>query len=143
MTPSRLARAVLGALLLSGCASALEPVVVLRDQRYTVEIADQPEEQIRGLMFRRELAPDRGMLFTYDRAQPQSFWMHNCYIPLDILYFDEHARFINGHYNVPPCNGDRCPTYAAQAPARYVLELGGGVGQALGLAPGDELTLPR
>ena len=59
-----------------------------------------------------------------------------------VAYFDAEARFINAHYNVPVCRGDPCPTYASDAPARYVLELNAGVGKALGLARGDVLTLP-
>ncbi|HVF33878.1 MAG TPA: DUF192 domain-containing protein [Candidatus Saccharimonadia bacterium] len=126
---------------LSGCA-AREPRVELKGVRYTVAIADSLDEQARGLMFVREMPRDRGMLFVYAQAQPQAFWMKNCYIALDILFFDADARFINGHYDVPVCRGDPCPSYASTAPARYVLELNGGVGRALGLARGDVLTLP-
>ena len=93
-------------------------------------------------MFVREMPADHGMLFVYEHAQPQAFWMKNCYIPLDILYFDGNARFVSAHYNVPVCRGDPCPMYASEKPARYVLELNAGVGRALGLAPGDPLTLP-
>lgn len=134
--------AALAALLLSACASGSEPQVELKGRRFTVEIADEMDEQVRGLMFRRELAADRGMLFVYPTAEPQSFWMRNCYIALDILYFDSEARFINGHYGAPPCRGDPCPSYTSERPARYVLELAAGVGRALALAPGDPLTLP-
>lgn len=122
-------------------ASDSLPRVELKDREFAVEIADEQDEQIQGLMFRRELAPDHGMLFVYPQAQPQSFWMRNCYIPLDILYFDERARFINAHYAVPPCRGDPCPGYPSARPARYILELGAGVGRALALAEGDQLEL--
>ena len=130
--------------ILAACAMAGgAPTVELKGSRFQVEIADQPEEQMRGLMFRRELPADHGMLFVYQVAERQSFWMKNCYIPLDIMYFDEHARLINAHYGVPVCRGDPCPTYPSEAPARYVLELGSGVGRALELKPGDQLSLPR
>ena len=138
------ARFVIAALALAplaGCAQ--EPTVELKGQRYTVEIADSQEEQTLGRMFRRELDSGHGMLFTYDEAQPQSFWMKNCYIALDILYFDRDGKFINGHYNVPPCRSSQCPTYPSRRPARYVLELGGNVAKPLALEPGDALTLPR
>ena len=133
-----------GAVLLAACAATADlPRVVLKGQAYSVEIADETDEQVRGLMFRRELPPDRGMLFVYEYAQPQSFWMRNCYIALDILYFDDRARFINGHYATPPCRGDPCPGYPSLRPARYILELGSGVGKALDLVEGDVLELPE
>ena len=129
---------------LGGCASSPSgPSVELKGQRFVVEIADEESEQTRGLMFRRELAADRGMLFVYATPAPQSYWMRNCYIPLDILYFDNDGRFINGHYGVPPCRSANCPTYSSTRPARYVLELASGVGKAMKLVEGDELTLPR
>ena len=126
---------------LTGCA-ADGPTVELKGERYVVQIADEYDEQVRGLMFVREMPDDHGMLFVYDHAQPQAFWMKNCYIPLDILFFDGNARFVSAHYDVPVCRGDPCPSYASEKPARYVLELNAGVGRALGLAPGDPLTLP-
>ena len=133
--------ALLACAPLAGCA-ADGPTVELKGERYAVQIADEFDEQVRGLMFVREMPDDHGMLFVYDHAEPQAFWMKNCYIPLDILYFDGNARFVSAHYNVPVCRGDPCPNYASEKPARYVLELNAGVGRALGLAPGDPLTLP-
>jgi uncharacterized protein len=117
--------------------------VELKGQRFEVEIADDMAEQERGLMFRRDMTPEHGMLFLYANAQPQAFWMKNCYIALDILFFDAQGRFINGHYNTPPCRREPCPTYPAERPARYILELNGGVAKKLGLAVGDPITLPQ
>ena len=129
---------------LAGCAGEPSlPTVSLKGVQYQVEIADELPEQTQGMMFRRELAADRGMLFVYAQAQSQAFWMRNCHIALDILFFDAQGRFINGHYSAPPCNSGQCPTYDSQRPARYVLELAGGVGRALGLKEGDPLTLPQ
>lgn len=134
----------LGLGLLAGCPGADNaPTVTLNGQSFTVEIADEPAEQERGMMFRRELAADRGMLFVFPEAQMQAFWMRNCLIPLDILYFDADRRFVNGHFNAAPCNADNCPTYPSLRPARYVLELAGGVGRDLNLRPGDAISLPE
>ena len=141
MTRPGLHALAVAALALTSCAAA-EPSVELKGHRFTVEIADDLEEQQRGMMFRRELAEDRGMLFVYDFAQPLAYWMRNCYIPLDILYFDADGRFINGHFGVPPCRTAQCPNYASSRPARYVLELASGVGRSLDLSEGDSLTLP-
>jgi uncharacterized membrane protein (UPF0127 family) len=128
---------------ISGCArEPALPIVELKGRTYTVEIADDDAEHQQGLMFRREMAADHGMLFVFDRAAPRAFWMRNCEIALDIMYFDAQARFINAHYGVPPCRTAQCPNYPSKRPARYVVELNSGVGRALGLKEGDPLTLP-
>lgn len=147
MSPvARAAALLLAALLalpLAGCASEPGmPQVGLKGQQFRVEVADSLEEQTRGLMFRRDLPRDQGMLFVYAQAQPQAFWMRNCEIALDILYFDGEGRFINGHYGAPPCRTAQCPTYESKRPARWVLELASGVGRALDLKEGDRLELP-
>ena len=54
--------------------------------KFTVEVAATPEQQERGLMFRTDIPPDRGMIFPYEPAQEVAFWMKNTLVPLDILY---------------------------------------------------------
>jgi uncharacterized membrane protein (UPF0127 family) len=131
-------------LLLIGCPGKADaPAVELKGQRFTVEIADTPELQARGLMFRRDMPADHGMLFIFPESNWHSFWMRNCLIPLDIMYFDAEGRFVSAHYNARPCNAEHCPTYPSEGPAKFVLELNGGVGRDLNLVPGDRLTLPE
>ena len=136
----RLAPVVVAAtLLLSGCASASGPWVEVAGQRYTVEIADDDAERAQGLMFRDAMDADRGMLFIHEREEPQSYWMKNTKIPLDILYFDEQRRLVSVS-RAPPCSlGDRCPPHPSDAPARYVLELNAGEAARLKLETGAEL----
>lgn len=119
--------------------------VALKDRQFAVEIADDDDERARGLMFREQMAADHGMLFIFERSEPQAFWMRNTLIPLDIMYFDSDKRFVSAHYRVPTCKhgGDRCPNYPSEGDARYVLELNAGVGAALALQPGDLLKLPE
>lgn len=117
------------------------PTVVLKGERFTVEIADEPQEQALGLMFRTELAADHGMLFIFPDERPRSFWMKNCKIPLDILYFDSDQQLINAHHSVPPCKTSRCPGYASARPARYVLELRAGTANRLEVQPGERLQM--
>lgn len=133
---------VCGGLALSGCASGADAWVELNGQRFAVEVADDDAERARGLMFREEMAPDRGMLFIHERQEPLAYWMKNTKIPLDILYFDSARKLVSQQRDVPPCSlGDRCPPYPSQAPARYVLELNAGQAAAMKLADGAELTL--
>jgi uncharacterized membrane protein (UPF0127 family) len=131
----------LAALLLAACGAG-GPSVRLAGRSYTVELATTDEARERGLMFVENMPKDHGMLFIYESAAPRSFWMKNCRIPLDILFFDDEARFVGAHYRVPTCQGVNCPLFWSEVPARYVLELNAGVGEALGLKPGAELTLP-
>jgi hypothetical protein len=127
---------------LTACAS--EPTVELRGERFRVEIARSAEEQARGLMFRDHMDADAGMLFVYDTMATRTFWMRNCRIPLDILYFDDQARLVGEALGVPPCNTAQCPTYdGGGAPAQYVLELNAGVARKLGVQRGDVLRLPE
>lgn len=123
-------------LTLAGCASG-GSWVELGGHRYSVEVADNDEERARGLMFRDQLAADHGMLFIHETEEPQSYWMKNTRIPLDILYFDNARKLVSQQRDVPPCTlGDGCPPYPSNAPARYVLELNAGEAARLGLADG-------
>ena len=129
-------------LAVSGCATGGDSWVELGGQRYKVEIADDDAERARGLMFRDEMAKDRGMLFIHDTEAPQAYWMKNTRIPLDILYFDNGLRLVSQQRDVPPCAlGDGCPPYPSNAPARYVLELNAGEAARLKLENGAELKL--
>jgi uncharacterized membrane protein (UPF0127 family) len=129
-------------LLAAGCGAEGKDSVRLSGQRYQVEVVTTDEARARGLMFVEHMPADHGMLFVYPDTAPRAFWMKNCRIPLDIIYFDAEARFVSAHYRTPICQGQNCPSYASEGPARYVLELNAGVGEALGLKPGDVLTLP-
>lgn len=138
-----LAIACCTAVMLAACAQvAGKPIAEINGQRYVVEVADTPEAHDRGLMFRRELAPDAGMLFIFEDEAPRAFWMKNTYIPLDILYFDGSRRLVSAQRDVPPCGDQpRCPAYPSAGPARYVLELNAGQSRLLGLKPGDTLKI--
>lgn len=126
--------------VLQGCA--VPPTVELRGARFTVEIADTDARRERGLMFRDHLPADAGMLFLFDEEEPRAFWMKNCRIALDILYFDAGLRLVGQALEVPPCSlGNNCPAYPSGAPARYVLEVNPGTARKLGVQLGDVLKV--
>ena len=106
------------------------------------ELAISPAEQARGLMFRAELPPDRGMLFVGSRSSRRSFWMYQCLIPLDLIWLDGAHRIVEIVRSAPPCSstdpGD-CPSYGGNANSVYVLELAAGQSDAHGLQIGDRL----
>jgi uncharacterized membrane protein (UPF0127 family) len=108
-------------------------------QKFTVEIATTPGQMEQGLMFRRSLAPDAGMLFDYRTPSPATMWMKNTLIPLDMLFVDAGGRIVNIHERAVPGS---LATIAAAAPVRAVIELNGGTAARLGIRPGDKVVFP-
>jgi uncharacterized membrane protein (UPF0127 family) len=124
---------------LTACAE--RPYVVLADTTFQVEVMDDDGERAMGLMFRDHLDDTHGMLFIFPGEEPQSFWMKNTRIPLDILYFDAELKLVSMQQDVQPCKVRQCPGYPSEGPAQYVLELNAGTAKRLGVAKGDLLTL--
>lgn len=107
--------------------------VTIGSETILLEVAQTPAQQAQGLMFRTELAGDRGMLFQFPEPRIARFWMKNTLIPLDIIFLraGKIKRIIA---NVPPCKADPCPTYGPMADeVDQVLELGAGRAKELGL----------
>lgn len=108
------------------------------EHHFTVEIAATPEQQQQGLMFRRSLASDAGMIFPYAPPQRVAFWMRNTLIPLDIIYIRPDgtiARIVNAK----PL--DETPLPSGE-PVSLVLEIAGGRAAELGIKPGDSAAPP-
>lgn len=105
-----------------------------------VEIAKTAQQQRTGLMNRKELASDHGMLFVFEQEEPLEFWMKNTLIPLDILYFDTDGRFVSS-VTMVPCTETVCPTYPSDGPARYALEIPAGEMENRGIGTGWTLLL--
>lgn len=123
---------------------APEVLIPIKTPKGTVlyaELADTPLKRGRGLMFRDNLPPDRGMLFTFGDLQTWSFWMKNTKIPLDIVWMDDKKKIVHIERNVPICTktDDSCPQYRSNDGAMFVLELGGGRAEALDLQRGKKL----
>ncbi len=105
-----------------------------REHRFTVEVAKTPEQQARGLMYRRSLARDRGMVFPYDPPQTVGFWMKNTLIPLDIIFIRADGRIARIAANTTPLSLDPVPS---GEPVATVLEIRGGRAAELGIREGD------
>lgn len=94
-------------------------------------------------MYRRRLAPERGMLFVWPRSAPRYMWMKNTLIPLDLLFIDDDGRVIHIARRATPLSLE---PIGSGEPARAVLELAGGVADARALRAGDRVchrALPR
>jgi uncharacterized membrane protein (UPF0127 family) len=106
---------------------------------FGVELAVTPDEQAKGLMFRRELPEKQGMLFDFHREQPTSFWMKNTFIPLDMIFIRADGRILRIAENTVPQSEALVPS---GGPVRAVLEVIAGTAKKLGIAPGDRVTHP-
>ena len=108
------------------------------DAVVSVEVADDPAERERGLMMRREMGEDHGMLFVFDQTARQSFWMRNTLIPLSIAYLGEGGEVLEIHDMFPL---DRTPVVSQSASVRYALEVNRGWFGRRGIGPGDRFDL--
>ena len=104
---------------------------------FAVELATNDAERERGLMYRKELPDGQGMLFDFQRDQPVAFWMHNTYIPLDMMFIRGDGRIARIEENAKPESDDLIPS---GSPVRAVLEVIGGSSRRLGIKAGDRVT---
>lgn len=132
-TPSQTAKAALHPV--SGLA--VIPLTVSsggKAHRFQVEVAATPAQQEQGLMFRREMGANEGMIFPHEFPRVASFWMKNTVLPLDIIFIGPDKRIINVAANTTPFSLDPVPS---AGPTSAVLELNAGRSAQLGLKTGD------
>jgi uncharacterized membrane protein (UPF0127 family) len=119
----------------------LQPLQVVTSRgraKLMVEFADTDMTREYGLMCRKAVAPDRGMLFDFKVPMDNvSFWMRNTLIPLDIVYIRADGTVLSVAANVPPLDETPVP---AGGRIRAVLELAAGRAAQLGLLPGDRIV---
>ena len=106
---------------------------------FAVELAVTEEQRSRGLMFRRSLPEGQGMLFKFEPDQIITMWMHNTYIPLDMIFIRSDGRILRIAENTKPESDN---IISSGGPARGVLEVIAGTARKLGLAPGDKVAHP-
>jgi uncharacterized protein len=120
----------------------LSAQVSIGGQNIQLEVARTNEEQSMGLMYRTELAKDRGMLFVFNPPRSVKFWMKNTLIPLDMVFVSNGVVKHIGA-NIPPCQADPCPSYGPEAEMQIdgVIELRSGRAKELKLKIGDRLKV--
>lgn len=107
------------------------------------ELAQTPAQWERGLMFRTSMAADHGMLFVFPAEAPQSFWMKNTKIPLDMIFISAAGKIVDIKNDFQPCLAADCPSYTSAAPAQYALEINGGLAQKNSINIGDSLQIKK
>ena len=118
-------------------SQAADALLAINDTVFEVELAITPEERKTGLMRRKKLASNQGMLFIYPEPQIISFWMKQTLIPLDILFFDSHGQLLETFEDIPPCKTSNCKRYTNQNPSQFVLEVPAGTTRQLKIMIGD------
>jgi len=117
-----------------------QTIILPNITKIQVEIADTGLKRSKGLMHRKTLPQNQGMLFIFDDSAKHIFWMKNTLIPLDMVWLDENLRVVDISHNIPPCVTPSCQTYMPANPAKYVLEINGGLSERNNLKTGDQIT---
>ena len=104
--------------------------------KFTVELADSNQEREFGLMCRKSLAADRGMLFQFAKPDYQAFWMRNTLIPLDMIFIGADRRIAGVVENAAP-ETETETGRSVDGESQYVLEIGGGLSQKWGISAGS------
>jgi uncharacterized membrane protein (UPF0127 family) len=106
------------------CASAAEAEIALNAGVYVIhaEVVDTPETRARGLMYRKSMPDNHGMLFIFSDAERQCFWMKNTIIPLSIAFLDDYGVIVNIADMAPQTEDNHC----SERPVRYAIEMNQG-----------------
>lgn len=112
-----------------------ETTLTIRSEKIIVEVAATERERAQGLMFRRMLPENRGMLFVFPESAIHGMWMMNTYIPLSVAFIDEQGVIVNIEDMQPQTQA----THLAARPTRYALEANLGWYRKHGVKPGDKV----
>jgi uncharacterized membrane protein (UPF0127 family) len=129
----------------AGVAFETGEVVIETDGAHrtlTVEIAETPEEQQLGLMFREALPRASGMVFIFPEDHRGGFWMKNTLVPLSIAFYDGSGRIVS-ILDMEPCRRDPCPVYDPGVAYRGALEVNQGLFADWGVSVGDRIRVER
>lgn len=123
-------------------AAGFQPLeIVTRNgvQVFSIEMATTEEEKQTGLMYRKELADGKGMLFDFNPEQEVSMWMKNTYVSLDMIFIRADGRILRIAENTEPMS---TKIISSRGPARAVLEVVAGTAQKYGIRVGDRVGHP-
>lgn len=120
-----------------GPAHAQMPTMTLGAGMHLIraEVADTDENRMQGLMYRKSLGANEGMLFVFTQDEEHCMWMKNTFVPLSVAFVDAKGRIINIHDMEPQTENTHC----AARPARYALEMNKGWFRSKGIAAGAQL----
>ncbi len=106
----------------------------------SIEIAESEYETATGLMYRKSMKEEQGMLFIFPDVAMHSFYMKNTEIPLDLIFIDENLKIVSFQKEAKPYDET---SLSSQVPIKYVLEINAGLADQWGLVVGDRITYER
>jgi hypothetical protein len=118
-----------------------QATVCFNESCFKVELAISNEQKIKGLMNRKSMANDYGMLFVYDNSGIYNFWMKDTLIPLDIIWINENREAVFIKENAEPCMEGVCAAINPGVESKYVLELNAGSAKKIGLNLSNKLDI--
>ena len=129
------------AVLLQVSACQAQPQITIateggRELTFQVEVADTPAKRELGLQYRRDLPPDRGMIFLFPAESEHSFWMKNTPIPLDMIFISKDLKIVGIVEQAVPFSTD---SRSVSAASQFVLEINGGLSKRHGIKAGDSV----
>ena len=132
-------------IFLTNCAKKFNQISINNGEKLIkvdVEIADDNYERQQGLMFRKSLNENDGMIFIFENENYQSFWMKNTLIPLDIIFINTDLEIVDIK-NAVPCKADPCDSYTSVKSAKYVIEVNAGFSAKNNIKIGDNVDLSK
>ncbi len=140
----------LASLMISGCKNNSDDDSAVKNLKtatinisnvpFKLEVADNEQDRVMGLMYRSKLGRNEGMLFIFDYPQALTFHMNNCNIDLDGIFLDRNFRVLNVERMLYPRSG-RSQYYRSSGPAQYVIELPLGTAARIDLKKGDKINI--
>jgi len=109
-------------------------------QKLDIELAETPYEQQTGLMYRKSMETNQGMLFVYSKESIHSFYMKNTYIPLDLIFFGKDSTIVSFQENAIPLDETSLPS---KVPAQFILEVNAGKVKQWNLTEGDKMIINK
>ncbi len=114
--------------------------ICFEEKCFDLEIAEDDKERAKGLMFRKSLCDNCGMLFIFENEEIHKFWMKNTLISLDIIWMDKNLKVIFIDKAIP-CIDDKCELYGHEKDSSYALEINKGVAEKIGIKAGDRMRI--
>ncbi|WP_117191388.1 DUF192 domain-containing protein [Rhizobium terrae] len=152
ISPSAFVKSALAALFLLFAVGAIaQEMTFPRDElsiktaagqtyKFSIELAMTDAQREHGLMYRKEMAPDHGMLFDFGQPRRVSMWMENTILPLDMLFIQGDGTISHIRENAVPYSRD---IIDSQGLVKFVLEINAGRARALGIRVGDKVISKR
>jgi len=109
-------------------------------KKINIEIADNPEKREQGLMYRKTMNESNGMLFIFEKSEPQNFWMKNTILPLDIIFINENKEIVTIQQNTIPFSEESIPSYKN---SMFVLEVNAGFCGKFSIKEGDLISFTK